>query len=520
MWLKSVYMVFLLIYHVESASILALFSSLSFTDHIVYRGYISLLAQNGHSIVVMTPYPGHFQFPEVEKIVELNVGPESASLWEEYKILMTNTDDYYPRLKALNELSIKVAIAQLMSKQMTSLFMNPNVKFDLVITEADMPILYAAADKYKAPHITITAGSGKLHQYEAKGNPIHPILYPDVNTIYHRDISSWQKLFEVNRQYHSKNEYFYNFLPLCDIAAKKILGLKRSLLDVEYDIDLLFVAGNPVLIGNRPTSPATVYTDRLHIKPGLLLPPDLKAVLDSAKNGVIYFSLGTLHESEQLEPKILEVLADTFRELPFLVLWKLGNTTIINKPDNVIAQMWFPQQEVLAHPNMKAFITHGGLRSLEEAVFYEVPIVGFPIVKSSKVFINEVTRHGTGETVDPYYLEKEALKSTIMAVAQNDMYKKAMAKLKSAAYDSFLSGPEAAVMWTEYVIRNGGARMLRAPAAEISFFKYYMLDIVSLLLIIICIGIYLAYKSLCYVMRLLRLRILRKPIAGGKYKAL
>lgn len=286
MWLKSVYVVFLLFYHVESASILALFSSLSFSDHFVYRGYISLLAQKGHSVVVMTPYPGHFQYPEVEKIVELNVGPESAPLWEEFKILMTNTDDYYPRLKALNELSIKVAIAQLMSKQMTSLFMNPNVKFDLVITEADMPILYAVADKYKVPHVSITSSSGKLHQYEAKGNPIHPILYPDVNTIHHRNITNWQKLVEVNRQYHSKYEYYNYFLPLCEVAAKKILGLERSLQEVEHDIDLLFVAANPVLIGNRPTAPATIYTDLLHIRPGLPLPP----VNQHKYFGLSYFS--------------------------------------------------------------------------------------------------------------------------------------------------------------------------------------------------------------------------------------
>lgn len=274
MWLKLICAVFIFYFHqaAKCASILALFSSLSFTDHFVYRGYISLLAQRGHSIVVMTPYPGHFQLPEAERIIELNVGTESAPLWDEYKMLMTNVDDYYPRLKALNEHAIKVAIAQLMSKQMTALFINPTAKFDLVITEADMPILYAVADKYKAPHISITTSSGKIHQYEAKGNPINPILYPDVNAIDYRNQTAWQKLTELNRHYQTKYEYYNYFLPLCEVAAKKIFGLKRSLLEVEYDIDLLFVASNPILIGNRPTVPATVYTDRLHIKPGLPLP--------------------------------------------------------------------------------------------------------------------------------------------------------------------------------------------------------------------------------------------------------
>lgn len=59
---------------------------------------------------------------------------------------------------------------------------------------------------------------------------------------------------------------------------------------------------------------------------------------------------------------------------------------------------------------------------MEEALFYEVPIIGLPMLKSKKVFINEVTRHGTGEILDPYYLEKEHLKATITAIVTNDKY--------------------------------------------------------------------------------------------------
>ncbi|CAG4953743.1 unnamed protein product [Parnassius apollo] len=467
----------------------------------------------------MTPYPGYFQYSEVENVVEINVGEESAPLWDEYKMLMTNVDDYYPRLKALNEHSIKLAIAQLQSKQMAALFINPDVKFDLLITEADMPILYAVADKYNVPHISITTSSGKIHQYEAKGNPTHPILYPDVNTINYRNASTWQKIVELNRFYHSKYEYYNYFLPLCEVAAKKILGLKRSLLEVEYDIDLLFIASNPVLIGNRPSVPATIYTDRLHIVPGLPLPAELKSLMDSATKGVIYFSLGALQQSQQLAPEVLNVLVDAFKEVPFMVLWKISNATVINKPDNVITQAWFPQQEVLAHPNVKAFITHGGARSLEEALYYEVPIIGFPLLKSNKVFINEMTRHGVGEIVDPYYLEKDALKATITAVAGDEKYKRAMSRLRSIAYDPILSGPENAVWWTEYVIQNGGARHFRSPVVGSSFFKYLLLDIVTILLIITFIGIFIVYITLRYIARRMRSRFFQKPEEKGKFKA-
>lgn len=71
---------------------------------------------------------------------------------------------------------------------------------------------------------------------------------------------------------------------------------------------------------------------------------------------------------------------------------------------------------------MKAFITHGGARSLEEAVFYQVPIVGLPLVQSRKLFIKEVTKHGAGEILDTYYLDKEALKAVVTNVVKNPRY--------------------------------------------------------------------------------------------------
>ncbi|CAH0728329.1 unnamed protein product, partial [Brenthis ino] len=523
MELPKISIVFLLTYFlqvVRSASILALFSSLSFSDHLVFRGYISLLAQKGHSIVVMTPYPGQFAYPEVEKIVELNVGQESGPFWEEYKNLMTYTDDCYPRMRMINELSIKLTVAQLKSKPMTALLINPNVKFDLVITEADVPVLYAVAEKYQVPHIAITASSGKIHQYESIGAPIHPILYPDVNTLNYRKLSRWQKLVEINRYFQTRHEYYNTYLPLCEVAAKKIFGLKKSLQEVEYDIDLLLVAANPLLISNRPSPPSIIYVDRMHIKPGFALPADLKSILDSATKGVVYFSLGALQEPEHLSSSVLQTLTDAFRELPFLVLWKFGNTTMINKPDNVITNMWFPQQEVLAHPNVKAFITHGGARSLEEALFYEVPLVGLPIVRSRKVFIGEITRFGTGEILDLNYLEKENVKEVITSVITNEKYKNAMIKLKSLTVDQIISGPENAVWWTEYVLRHGGARHLRAQAVGVSFFKYYLLDIISILLGVSAILLLISFYSLRYVLRRIRLRILQKFDKSGKYKAL
>ncbi|KAL4706352.1 hypothetical protein ACJJTC_016646 [Scirpophaga incertulas] len=519
--LYSVLFVILSLYNiVKAASILALFSSLSFSDHLVFRAYVSLLTQKGHSVVLMTPYPGQFQYPDLENIVELDVGGESAQFWDEFKFLLTSTDDYFPRQRAIDELSLRIAIAQLRSKQMTALFINPHIKFDLVITEADVPLLYAVAEKYNAPHIAITTSSGKLHQHEAKGNPIHPVLYLDVNTLNTgRNISRWQKIIEYYRLIRTRNEYYYNYLPLCDLASKKIFGTQRDLLEIEYDIDMLFVASNPILDGNRPNVPAVIHVDRMHIKPTGQLPPNLKATLDSASNGAIYFSMGALQEPENLSPSILQTLLEAFSELPYTVLWRIANTTGINIPNNVVTKSWFPQQNVLGHPNVKLFITSGGQRSLEEAVFYQVPILGFPILRPRRNFIMQVTKFDAGELVDPYQLDKETLKSKITEIVTLEKYKKAMTKLKNMVFDPFISGPETAVWWTEYVLRHKGAKHFRSPAVGIGIVKYYLLDIICYVTIGSIIMLYSTFLMLKFIIKRLRVRF-GKGESDSKYKVL
>jgi glucuronosyltransferase len=40
---------------------------------------------------------------------------------------------------------------------------------------------------------------------------------------------------------------------------------------------------------------------------------------------------------------------------------------------------WLPQQDILAHPNVKLFVTHGGLFSLLEGLYHGTRLVGLPL---------------------------------------------------------------------------------------------------------------------------------------------
>lgn len=70
--------------------------------------------------------------------------------------------------------------------------------------------------------------------------------------------------------------------------------------------------------------------------------------MDNSTEGVIYFSLGTNVKSDRVPPKMRDIFMDTFKELPFNVLWKFDTTDFKYVAKNVIIMKWVPQQDVLS----------------------------------------------------------------------------------------------------------------------------------------------------------------------------
>lgn len=129
------------------------------------------------------------------------------------------------------------------------------------------------------------------------------------------------------------------------------------------------------------------------------LPARLQRFLDDAtEHGVIYFSMGSIIKSSGIPAAKLHALRRAFGSLRQRVLWKWdADDTADNEwPPNVMIGQWFPQDAVLAHPNVRAFITHGGLLSTMEAVYFGVPIIGMPIYGDQHLNVAKAVAAGYG----------------------------------------------------------------------------------------------------------------------------
>ncbi|XP_025834232.1 uncharacterized protein LOC108744101 [Agrilus planipennis] len=243
------------------------------------------------------------------------------------------------------------------------------------------------------------------------------------------------------------------------------------------------------------------FTRDLHAKGEI---EDLKKELDDAIQGVIYFSLGSNVKSVNLTSRLKGVIASALSELPYKVLWKWESDHFPGKPNNVVIRQWLPQEGVLAHPNVKLFITQGGLQSMEEALFYKVPLLGMPFFGDQPSNINKMVQMGIGLEINRNTVTKEEMKLKILELINTDKYRQKIAELSDIAFDQPMTGVEKAVWWIEYVIRHKGARHLRNPLLDMPLYQYLFLDIIALVLSVLAFAIFVIVFAIKYLLKFIK----------------
>lgn len=73
--------------------------------------------------------------------------------------------------------------------------------------------------------------------------------------------------------------------------------------------------------------------------------------MDDSKDGVIYFSMGSVLKSKYMSDELKQKLLKMFSELKQTVLWKFEET-LPNVPKNVHILKWAPQPSILGVNNL------------------------------------------------------------------------------------------------------------------------------------------------------------------------
>lgn len=168
--------------------------------------------------------------------------------------------------------------------------------------------------------------------------------------------------------------------------------------------------------------------------------------------------------------------------------------------------------QILAHPNVRLFITHGGLLSTTETVHNGVPILAIPVFGDQAANADRAVYNGYGLKLEFGEFTEEKFENLINELLTNPAYTENI-KQKSKIYHDRPEHPlKTAIYWIEYVIRHKGAPHLRVAGAKLPWYKYYMIDVIAVILVLIVI----AFKIVKLVFKIVCTLVCRKNSKSGQ----
>lgn len=207
----------------------------------------------------------------------------------------------------------------------------------------------------------------------------------------------------------------------------EILGMILSMPKIGKDIKRLQARGYPInnildIIRNDEKTHTIVYTspefqpfsETFSPDHYAFIGPSLREIQQPVKKTrekLIYISMGTVNNDMMpLYRSCIQALGDTGHQ----IILSVGNQVPLDAfgkpPENVQVSQWVDQLAVLEKADL--FLTHCGMNSVSEALYYGVPLLMLPKTKEQEAVAARVQQLGAG------ILLKNTRKQTLKAAAE------------------------------------------------------------------------------------------------------
>ena len=144
---------------------------------------------------------------------------------------------------------------------------------------------------------------------------------------------------------------------------------------------------------------------------------------------LIYISLGTIvNNAKPFYRKCIRA----FEHENVQVIMSIGS--VVNKdrlgkiPDNFSIYSFVPQLEVLE--NADVFITHGGMNSITESLYYGVPMIVIPFITDQPLNAKRIEELQLGKKLELKKITSEMIKTTTLSVMKNSAIHKQVLEMK------------------------------------------------------------------------------------------
>uniref|UniRef100_A0A8C5TYA9 UDP-glucuronosyltransferase n=2 Tax=Malurus cyaneus samueli TaxID=2593467 RepID=A0A8C5TYA9_9PASS len=464
------------------------------------REVLDILAQRGHEVVVVAPE------------VTLHIKPAKNFVMKTYPVPYTKEDlkkefqaffhfsfeqgsflerfvKAYQGIKRITNFGVSSCGHLLQNKELIRYL--EESKFDAIMTDPVILCGAILAKHLSLPSVYFLRGIPCGLDFDATQCPRPASYVPRVFTQLADRMSFLQR---VKNLLHDIPDLF-----LCDFAfepysklASEFLQQDMTVQDLLRQASIWLLRSEFVLEYPRPSMPNIIPIGGVNCAHKELTQEFEAMVNASGEHGIVVFSLGSM-VSEIPMKKAMEI-AEALGTVPQTVLWRYTGKAPPNLPKNVKLVKWLPQNDLLAHPKTRAFITHGGSHGVYEGICNAVPMVLMPLFGDQMDNAKRVESRGAGLTLNILEMTSSDISNALKAVINEKKYKENIQRMSDLHLDRPIHPLDLAVHWVEFVMRHKGAPHLRPAAHDLNWVQYHSLDVIAFLAVVVLLSLFISFK--------------------------
>jgi UDP:flavonoid glycosyltransferase YjiC (YdhE family) len=409
-----------------------LMSCIPFHAHHEIMFHIAKELKNRNHTIVFASFPDFRQRIESIGLEYMEISDLATS--ERSRI---DIPDFNPA-KTIGTMMDKVA-DMYESTYTTSLDILSNGDFDYVMMDMFQVSTLDAARQLNKKY-SIVFGAGFLHfaEYEAVNYVPKSLLPGPLNSMH----SIFSRLYD---NYLLPAKILYYALP----GAMKVNSIRKKY-GIEQYMGLTYYWKNKLVIATsffgmeyaRPMLPSTVQVGPVISNEDMVAQisdndVSLKQWLD-IDQPVLYIAFGSLAAVKEWHIKTLFAGASTIKGVRVLVglreqIQKQLNFNTSMVPHQYRIESWVNQKMVLAHKNVKVFLSHGGYMSISEAMFSHTPMLVLPFFGDQPGNAVRLFESGAGLTLDPESFTADEVSQKLQQLLNDKKYVQNMKRLHRIA---------------------------------------------------------------------------------------
>lgn len=466
-----------------------------------FSGVAKALAEDGNEVTLVTPYASSSTSANLREVVL-----RDADLQRYFPNPFSGNILLAP-LVVMGE-SFDVCLRTLRSAEVQGLLREE--EFDVVLLTSFFSDCYlSVVHQLKVPFIYVSPLGLVGPQSDLAGNPTFPSFSVAPVFTFEHPLTFGQRLANALGEVAASAVFRYGMGYVTDWKCRRSGLCPDDMPPVnEMRLNSSLVILNSVKnleTPVRPYVPGVVHAGGIHCREAEPLPQDLAKWVDEAgEAGFIFFSLGSAVKPSDLPETYRKVLVNVFASLRQRVLWKWDEEGMADLPPNVRLGKWLPQQDILGHPRLRLFITHGGLLSTLESTYHGAPVLGVPVFGDQVGNMVEVQRQGWGRALRWGDFGEEVLRGTIHSIMDNPEMQAVVARRSALMRDLPMTPAREVSYWVGYVVRHGGARHLRSPLFALPWYQLYNVDVWAAVAASLCVLLFLIGRFSCFCFRRIR----------------